>query len=106
MDPVCVAVSAIVDVIAQCDEAFLKTNGISKGAMNLIDTRRAELLYSRMGPAIEASGGSAGNLAAAPPSSASFRTMRSAKSARMTSTHRASPSTPGRSRASRRRRAR
>src|SRR6476659_11373813 len=38
--------------------------GIIKGAMNLIDTQRAELLYSRMGPAIEASGGSAGNTAA------------------------------------------
>jgi sugar/nucleoside kinase (ribokinase family) len=32
--------------------------------MNLIDADRAELLYSRMGPAIEASGGSAGNTAA------------------------------------------
>jgi sugar/nucleoside kinase (ribokinase family) len=32
--------------------------------MNLIDAERAELLYSRMGPAIEASGGSAGNTAA------------------------------------------
>ncbi|TGV55410.1 adenosine kinase, partial [Mesorhizobium sp. M2D.F.Ca.ET.160.01.1.1] len=52
------------DIIAQCDEAFLETNGIIKGAMNLIDAKRAELLYSRMGPAIEASGGSAGNTAA------------------------------------------
>jgi sugar/nucleoside kinase (ribokinase family) len=32
--------------------------------MNLIDAERAELLYARMGPAIEASGGSAGNTAA------------------------------------------
>jgi sugar/nucleoside kinase (ribokinase family) len=32
--------------------------------MNLIDAERAELLYSRMGPAVEASGGSAGNTAA------------------------------------------
>jgi sugar/nucleoside kinase (ribokinase family) len=32
--------------------------------MNLIDAERAELLYKRMGPAIEASGGSAGNTAA------------------------------------------
>lgn len=32
--------------------------------MNLIDAERAELLYSRMGPALEASGGSAGNTAA------------------------------------------
>jgi sugar/nucleoside kinase (ribokinase family) len=56
--------NAIVDIIAQCDEAFLVENRIIKGAMNLIDTERAELLYARMGPAIEASGGSAGNTAA------------------------------------------
>jgi len=62
-DVLCIG-NAIVDIIAQCDEAFLETNGIVKGAMNLIDTHRAELLYSRMGPAIEASGGSAGNTAA------------------------------------------
>jgi sugar/nucleoside kinase (ribokinase family) len=62
-DVLCIG-NAIVDIIAQCDEAFIETNGIIKGAMNLIDARRAELLYSRMGPAIEASGGSAGNTAA------------------------------------------
>ena len=56
--------NAIVDIIAQCKEDFLEDNGIIKGAMNLIDGDRAELLYSRMGPAIEASGGSAGNTAA------------------------------------------
>ena len=56
--------NAIVDIIAHCDDAFLVDNGIIKGAMNLIDAKRAELLYSRMGPAIEASGGSAGNTAA------------------------------------------
>jgi sugar/nucleoside kinase (ribokinase family) len=32
--------------------------------MNLIDADRAELLYDRMGPAVETSGGSAGNTAA------------------------------------------
>lgn len=62
-DVLCIG-NAIVDIIAQCDEAFLAENRIIKGAMNLIDTQRAELLYSRMGPAIEASGGSAGNTAA------------------------------------------
>jgi sugar/nucleoside kinase (ribokinase family) len=56
--------NAIVDIIAQCDDAFLAQNGIIKGAMNLIDTERANLLYSRMGPATEASGGCAGNTAA------------------------------------------
>lgn len=62
-DVLCIG-NAIVDIIAQCDEAFLETNGIIKGAMDLIDGRRADLLYNRMGPAIEASGGSAGNTAA------------------------------------------
>lgn len=56
--------NAIVDIISRCDDAFLTDNGITKAAMNLIDAERAELLYSRMGPAIEASGGSAGNTAA------------------------------------------
>ncbi|RUM98551.1 adenosine kinase [Pseudaminobacter arsenicus] len=62
-DVLCIG-NAIVDIIAQCDEAFLRDNAIIKGAMNLIDAERAELLYSHMGPAIEASGGSAGNTAA------------------------------------------
>jgi sugar/nucleoside kinase (ribokinase family) len=62
-DVLCIG-NAIVDIIARCDEAFIADNGIIKGAMNLIDAERAELLYSRMGPAIEASGGSAGNTAA------------------------------------------
>jgi sugar/nucleoside kinase (ribokinase family) len=62
-DVLCIG-NAIVDIIARCDESFLADNNIIKGAMNLIDTDRAELLYSRMGPAIEASGGSAGNTAA------------------------------------------
>ena len=62
-DVLCIG-NAIVDIIARCDEAFLVDNGIVKGAMNLIDAERAELLYARMGPAIEASGGSAGNTAA------------------------------------------
>ena len=62
-DVLCIG-NAIVDIIARCEESFLVDNGIIKGAMNLIDTDRAELLYSRMGPAIEASGGSAGNTAA------------------------------------------
>lgn len=56
--------NAIVDIIARCDDKFLSENKIIKGAMNLIDAERAELLYSRMGPAVEASGGSAGNTAA------------------------------------------
>jgi sugar/nucleoside kinase (ribokinase family) len=56
--------NAIVDILARCDDDFLGENAIIKGAMNLIDAERAELLYSKMGPAVEASGGSAGNTAA------------------------------------------
>jgi sugar/nucleoside kinase (ribokinase family) len=62
-DVLCIG-NAIVDIIASADDDFIVGNGIIKGAMNLIDAERAELLYSRMGPATEASGGSAGNTAA------------------------------------------
>jgi sugar/nucleoside kinase (ribokinase family) len=53
--------NAIVDVIAHADERFLAAEGLAKGAMTLIDAERAEALYRKMGPAIESSGGSAGN---------------------------------------------
>ncbi|WP_173934436.1 adenosine kinase [Chelativorans sp. Marseille-P2723] len=62
-DVLCIG-NAIVDIISRCDDAFLVENGIIKGAMNLIDVDRSELLHQRMGPAIETSGGSAGNTAA------------------------------------------
>jgi sugar/nucleoside kinase (ribokinase family) len=53
--------NAIVDVIAHAEEGFLAEEGLAKGAMTLIDSARADALYARMGPAIESSGGSAGN---------------------------------------------
>jgi sugar/nucleoside kinase (ribokinase family) len=53
--------NAIVDVIAQCDDAFLEAESIEKGAMTLIDEDRAESLYSAMAPGQEISGGSAAN---------------------------------------------
>jgi len=53
--------NAIVDVIAQADDAFLSREGLAKGSMQLIDAARAETLYAAMGPALEMSGGSAGN---------------------------------------------
>lgn len=53
--------NAIVDVIAQADDAFLDRHGLVKGSMQLIDAARAEALYAAMGPALEMSGGSAGN---------------------------------------------
>jgi sugar/nucleoside kinase (ribokinase family) len=56
--------NAIVDIIARAEEDFLVRENITKAAMNLIDADRAEHLYAAMGPATEASGGSAGNTAA------------------------------------------
>lgn len=53
--------NAIVDVIAQADDAFLARQGLAKGSMRLIDAARAAALYAEMGPALEMSGGSAGN---------------------------------------------
>ncbi len=62
-DVLCIG-NAIVDIIARCEDDFIHANDIIKGAMNLIDAGRAELLYSRMGPAGEASAGRAGHTAA------------------------------------------
>jgi sugar/nucleoside kinase (ribokinase family) len=62
-DVLCIG-NAIVDVIADCDDAFLDAEGLTKGSMRLIDAEEAERLYSHMGPAREVSGGSAGNTAA------------------------------------------
>ena len=56
--------NAIVDVIAQAEDALLAEHNLAKGAMNLIDAPTAERLYAVMGPGIEASGGSAGNTVA------------------------------------------
>jgi sugar/nucleoside kinase (ribokinase family) len=56
--------NAIVDIIARAEDDFLVERGIVRGAMNLIDAARAEELYAAMGPALEASGGSAANTAA------------------------------------------
>ncbi|MGE0715421.1 MAG: adenosine kinase [Alphaproteobacteria bacterium] len=53
--------NAIVDVLAHADDAFLASEGLTKGTMALIDAERADALYSRMGPGVEMSGGSAAN---------------------------------------------
>jgi sugar/nucleoside kinase (ribokinase family) len=53
--------NAIVDVIVHADESFLASEGFAKGSMTLIDAARADALYAKIGPAIESSGGSAGN---------------------------------------------
>ena len=56
--------NAIVDILASTEDDFLVREGLSKSTMHLIDAGRADALYARMGPAIEASGGSAGNTTA------------------------------------------
>jgi sugar/nucleoside kinase (ribokinase family) len=56
--------SAIVDIIARCDEDFLSAYGLPKGHMRLVGADEADRLYSRMGPAVEVSGGSAANTCA------------------------------------------
>jgi len=53
--------NAIIDVIAPCNDAFLKTMAIARGAMTLIDQERAHELHTTMKSATEISGGSAAN---------------------------------------------
>ncbi|MDX1500117.1 MAG: adenosine kinase [Woeseiaceae bacterium] len=53
--------NAIVDVLAHVDDEFLAQIGVTRGAMTLIDERRAGEIYSAMGPATEMSGGSVAN---------------------------------------------
>jgi sugar/nucleoside kinase (ribokinase family) len=53
--------NAIVDVLSSADDSFLARQGLTKGAMTLIDAERATRLYEQMGTAVEASGGSAAN---------------------------------------------
>jgi len=57
--------NAIVDVLVHADDQFLDAEGLVKGTMSLIDPERAAELYSKVGPAIECSGGSAANTIAA-----------------------------------------
>ena len=56
--------NAIVDVIADADDRFLKREGMAKGSMRLIDEAEAIQLYAEMGQGREASGGSAANTVA------------------------------------------
>jgi len=57
--------NALVDVIAQTDDAFItlqsETYGMEKGAMTLIEQDRAVQLYDQMPEGTETSGGSAAN---------------------------------------------
>jgi sugar/nucleoside kinase (ribokinase family) len=55
--------NAIVDIIGQCDDAYLRTHSLAKGSMALTDEAKIEALYAGMGPGVEMSGGSAANTA-------------------------------------------
>jgi sugar/nucleoside kinase (ribokinase family) len=61
---VCAIGNALVDIIANASESFLRENKIAHGAMTLIDAERAAVLYDLIGPAVEMSGGSAANMVA------------------------------------------
>ena len=52
---------AIVDVIANCDEDFIRAHNLPKGSMQLLTPAEADQLYAAMGVAREMSGGSAAN---------------------------------------------
>lgn len=56
--------NAIVDIIADADDAFIQAEGLTKGSMRLLDADEATRLYERMGPGLEMSGGSAANTVA------------------------------------------
>lgn len=55
--------NAIYDVLAHVEDDFLVREDLIKGSMRLIDQDEAVRLYSHMGPALQASGGCAGNTA-------------------------------------------
>ena len=58
--------NAIVDVLSQAEDAFITETGMTKGSMQLMfSPAEADALYAKMGPGIEASGGSAANTVAA-----------------------------------------
>ncbi len=61
---VCAIGNALVDVIANASDEFLRDNKIAKGGMTLVDAEQAATLYDRIGPAVEMSGGSAANTVA------------------------------------------
>jgi sugar/nucleoside kinase (ribokinase family) len=56
--------NALVDVLSHEDDAFVERTGVERGAMTIVDAARSDEIYAEMGPAIERSGGCAGNTAA------------------------------------------
>ncbi len=53
--------SAIVDILVHADDSFLSKHDAPKGTMLLVDEAKSQAMYKDIGPAIEASGGSAAN---------------------------------------------
>src|SRR5579875_3589120 len=53
--------NAIVDVIAPAEDAFIAAQGLTRGAMMLVDQDQQARLYAGMQAAVETSGGSAAN---------------------------------------------
>ena len=53
--------NAMVDVLANVDEAYITRHDLKRGSMSLIDEARAVELYATMNNPMEMSGGSAGN---------------------------------------------
>lgn len=56
--------NAIVDIVARVEEDFLTEHERIKGSMMLVDAETSARIYDGMPPAVERSGGSAGNTAA------------------------------------------
>ncbi|WP_255834213.1 adenosine kinase [Kordiimonas sp. SCSIO 12603] len=56
--------NAIVDIIARVEDTFLEKHERIKGSMMLVDAETSARIYDDMPPAVERSGGSAGNTAA------------------------------------------
>jgi len=53
--------NALVDVLVYADDDFVVRTGVERGAMTMVDAARSDEIYAEMGPATEASGGSAAN---------------------------------------------
>lgn len=56
--------NAIVDILAQVDDAFITKHNLPKGGMTLVDEAQSKALYGDMPAAVEKSGGSAANTVA------------------------------------------
>lgn len=56
--------NALVDVLVHADDDFVARTGVERGAMTMVDAVRSDEIYAEMGPATEASGGSAANTVA------------------------------------------